>query len=272
MKRGKRKAPPGAYIYRIFLFSFVLIVIFWMIGRMSPSWIPGAVDIGVAVHPKDLPRDEAIPRAWTVPPVHQLSYGLGNGEASHIRSSYMEYQQQMNARRAGEGIWQHAPPQCRLDLRCAYEELAVLNESAVLPIAERFLDHARSHQLSASALARLIVTYVQTIRYRIVQDDPYGLVPPAIVVNSTGDCDSKGLLAIMLLRMADIDSVMLVSQTARHAMVGVGLPLGRDRIAHRGRSYAIVEVTYPNWPIGHMPPRYASRPDWRVVPIQFWAY
>jgi hypothetical protein len=79
-------------------------------------------------------------------------------------------------------------------------------------------------------------------------------------------------LAIMLLRMVDIDAVMLVSQTARHAMVGVGLPIGRDRITHRGRSYALVEVTYPNWPIGQMPPKYASRPDWRVVPIQFWAY
>ncbi len=159
-----------------------------------------------------------------------------------------------------------------MDLRCVYEELAVLNESAVLPIAERFLDHARSHQLSTSELARLIVTYVQSIRYRLVRNDPYGLVPPAIVVNSTGDCDSKGLLAIMLLRMAEIDAVMLVSQTARHAMVGVGLPLGQDRMAHRGRSYAITEVTYPNWPIGQMPPKYASRPDWRVVPIQFWAY
>ena len=249
MRRRKRRQPPGAYIYRIFLFSFVLIIVFWMIGRMSPSWHPGAVDIGVALHPEDLPRDEAIPRSWRVPPAHQLSYGLGKTEATHIRSSYVEYQQSMNARREGEGIWQHAPPQCRLDLRCAYEELAVLNESAVLPIAERVLNHGR-----------------------IVRDDPYGLVPPAIVVNSTGDCDSKGLLAIMLLRMADIDAVMLVSQTARHAMVGVGLPLGRDRIVHRGRSYAIVEVTYPNWPIGHMPPKYASRPDWRVVPIQFWAY
>jgi hypothetical protein len=272
MRRRKRKPPPGAYFYRIFLFSFVLIIIFWMIGRMSPTWTPGSIDMGVALHPEDLPRDEAIPRAWKVPPVHQLSYGLGTPEASQIRSSYADYQRRMNARREGEGIWQTAPPPCRLDLRCVYEELAIANESAVLPIAERFLNHARSRQLDASALARLIITYVQSIRYRIVKNDPYGLVPPAIVVNSTGDCDSKGLLAIMLLRMADIDAVMLVSQTARHAMVGVALPMGRDRIHHRGKSYAIVEVTYPNWPIGHMPPKYASRPDWSVVPIQFWAY
>ncbi len=92
-------------------------------------------------------------------------------------------------------------------------------------------------------LARLIVTYVQSIEYQRVKDDPYGLVPPALVVNSTGDCDSKGLLAVMLLRLVGIDAALLESNTARHAMVGVDLPMGSDRLWHRGRSYAVVEVT-----------------------------
>jgi hypothetical protein len=123
--------------------------------------------------------------------------------------------------------------------------------------------------MGAPELARLIVAYVQSIEYRLVKEDPYGLVPPAIVVNSSGDCDSKSLLAIMLLRTVGVDAVMLVSNTAQHAMVGVGLPLGRDRIPHRGRKYAAVEITHPNWPIGRMPPKLASHRDWQVVPVRF---
>ena len=102
-----------------------------------------------------------------------------------------------------------------------------------------------------------------------MKNDPYGLVPPALVVNSTGDCDSKGLLAMLLLRLVGIDAVLFESNIARHAMVGVGLPMGRDRMWHQGRAYAVVEVTATNWPIGRMPPRYASVGDWRVVPVRF---
>jgi hypothetical protein len=123
--------------------------------------------------------------------------------------------------------------------------------------------------MSAPELAGLIVAYVQSIEYRWVKEDPYGLVPPAVMVNESGDCDSKSLLAIMLLRTVGIDAVMLVSDNAQHAMVGVGLPLGRDRIAHRGRKYAAVEITHPNWPIGRMPPKLASHRDWHVVPVRF---
>ena len=155
------------------------------------------------------------------------------------------------------------------DLRCVYEELARSNGEAVVPIAERFLAHARSSQLDAPTLASLIVTYVQSIEYQRVKEDPYGLVPPALVVNSTGDCDSKGLLAVMLLRLVGIDAALLESNTARHAMVGVDLPMGSDRVWHRGRSYAVVEVTATNWPIGRMPPKYASFRDWKVVPVRF---
>jgi hypothetical protein len=155
------------------------------------------------------------------------------------------------------------------DLRCVYEELARSNGEAIVPIAQRFLTYARASGLDAPTLASLIVTYVQSIEYQRVKNDPYGLVPPALVVNSTGDCDSKGLLAVMLLKLVGIDATLLESSMARHAMVGVGLPMGRDRLWHRGRSYAVVEVTAGNWPIGRMPPNMASFHDWHVVPVRF---
>jgi hypothetical protein len=229
-----------------------------------------AVELGVALHPEDLAPDLAVPRVWEMPPtLHRLSYGLGAGEEAELVVSYDLFKERMQVRAHGNGYWHHAPLRCSGDLRCVYDELVEGSGDAVLPIAHRFVAHARARQIEIPTLARLIVTYVQSIEYRLVKDDPYGLVPPALVVNSTGDCDSKALLAVMLLRMVRIEAVIIESQAARHAMVGIGLPLGRDRIRHRGRSYAVVETTYRNWPIGRMPPKMASYRDWRVVPVRF---
>jgi hypothetical protein len=239
-----------------------------MISVVSETLKP--VDLGVALHPEDLPVNLAVPRTWQMRPhTHRLSYGLGVSEETEIVVSYDLYKAGMNVRPEGDGYRHQAPMRCLGDLRCVYEELARSNGEAVVPIAERFLTHARLSQFDAPKLASLIITYVQSIEYQLVKDDPYGLVPPALVVNSTGDCDSKGLLAMMLLRLVGIDAVLLESNMARHAIVGVGLPIGSDRMWHQGRSYAVVEVTATNWPIGRMPPKYASLRDWKVVPVRF---
>ena len=73
----------------------------------------------------------------------------------------------------------------------------------------------------------------------------------------------------MLLKLVGIDATLLESNMARHAMVGVGLPMGRDRLWLQGRSYAVVEITASNWPIGRMPPKMASFRDWQVVPVRY---
>jgi hypothetical protein len=227
------------------------------------------VDHGIVLHPEELAPEVAVPRLWRVSPLrHKLSYGLGVREEAEIVVAYALYKDSVRAVRKGNGYLHHAPPQCRGDLRCVYDDLVTNNADAIRPIAERLLFHAREKQLSALELARLIVSYVQSIEYRMVDEDAYGLVPPAILVNSSGDCDSKALLAIVLLKSAGIDAAMLVSNTAQHAMVGVGLPMGKDRLRHRGRDYAVVEVTQSDWPIGRMPPKWTSFRDWYVVPLR----
>jgi hypothetical protein len=188
-------------------------------------------------------------------------------EERAIRDAYDLYKEALQVEFKGDGYWHVAPPECRQDLRCVYDLLFRINAPAVSPIAERFLEYAHSQQLSPGSLAQVVVSYVQAIEYSRVTDDPYGLVPPAVVVNSFGDCDSKALLAVMLLRMVGIDAVIVSSDLARHAMLGVDSRGGRDRLRHLGRTYAFVEITAPRWPIGHVPPRYRTYRDWRVVPF-----
>lgn len=241
------------------LFAFLLAWFALLLGlggsRLSLPF--EVVDVGVALHPPQLPPSRAVSRLWSVPPTHRLGYGLGEPQRNGIVASYDRIKHRYRGTELPHDVFDRI-----------YAGLVRTNRTAIQPIAERFRELQASRRLDAAELAQVIVTYVQDVPYRIPEEDAFGLMPPALVVNTTGDCDSKALLALMLLRSLDIEAILLVSDSARHAMLGVAVPLGDDRRRYQGRTYAITEVTQPNWPIGHMPPRYASAPDWRVSPVR----
>jgi len=230
---------------------------------------PGLIDLGVALHPEDLDPGLATPRDWSVPPDHRFGYALGKTEADGIRDRYARYKRRMRVRATSRGFTHHPPSHCRDGLRCVYNDLIRSNQAAVLPIAQRFLDFGRSRGMTTPQLVRVIVTWVQNISYRVPDEDPYGINPPALVAEEHwGDCDSKSLLAIMLLRMVGVNAVILESRAAEHSLVGVHLPVAGDRVELRGQSWAVVEVTQPNWPLGRMPPPYRNVRDWRLIRLR----
>ena len=54
----------------------------------------------------------------------------------------------------------------------------------------------------------LVVGFVQNITYRLPTEDTaaFGMLPPAIVVaDGSGDCDSKALLAVVILLQLNVD-------------------------------------------------------------------
>jgi hypothetical protein len=109
---------------------------------------------------------------------------------------------------------------------------------------------------------------VQGIHYAVPDDQPFGVLPPALVpAQNRGDCDSKALLAAMLLRQVGIDAVVLSSERLGHAALGVALPGPGDHFEHEGRRYRYAEVTSPGWPIGMVPPKYDLPRLWTVMPL-----
>src|SRR6201999_3184582 len=110
-------------------------------------------------------------------------------------------------------------------------------------------------RLDALQTATLVVAFVQSIQYE-VPDEPLGLLPPALVAaERRGDCDSKSLLALVLLKELGIDAVMLESDAQHHAMLGVALPAPGTSITVQGRRYAFTECTGTGWAIGQIDPR-----------------
>jgi hypothetical protein len=112
------------------------------------------------------------------------------------------------------------------------------------------------------------LSFVQSIPYELLRSDGSGYRPPLAVLSAdSGDCDSKAMLAVMLLRHLGLDAVMLSSDRLAHAAVGIALPGPGPVWRYRGREYRYAEVTTEGWPIGRMPPQHNIPRLWSVLPL-----
>ncbi|WP_224247361.1 hypothetical protein [Hyalangium gracile] len=240
-------------------------------SESSPS--PPVTDLGMVLAPPGTPLGQAQTYVWSVeglkPSRHQVVYGLGPSLIEKIEEDDEALGRRMHFRALSRDRFTfRAPPECRVDMRCIYEELMRMNPEPVEELGERFLAFTRARQLSAAQAAELIIGFVQRIKYELPElEVPFGVTPPALVpARNSGDCDSKALLAVMLLRQVGIDAVVLFSDPLAHAAVGIGLPGSGTTLRHGGRSWRYAEVSVEGWPIGLIPPRYDKPRLWTVVP------
>jgi hypothetical protein len=230
-------------------------------------------DLGIALIPLATSAYEARTYEWRVkgldPARHQLRYGLGASLAETLEREHVKYGQQLNYRTVGNRKFTYrAPPGCQDDLRCIYDELMRSNARPVRELGDLFAEYIRVNRLSQPQAADLIIGFVQRIQYELPPDGvPFGIYPPALVpAKNRGDCDSKAVLAVMLLRQVGIDAVILYSAPLAHAAVGVGLPGSGTSLRLGGRGYRYAEVTNEGWPIGMIPPAHDKPHLWTVLP------
>jgi hypothetical protein len=231
------------------------------------------VDLGVHSHPLSFTPSKPTLHDWTAhrlrPPAYRVGYGLAPNEAAAIHQAFQDYARSVNYRDLGGERFQWSPRfGCGHDMACVFEELASRNWPAVKPIARRFRSHASQSGMNSLQAAEMVISFVQDIRYDNPKREPFGLLPPALVMSeSRGDCDSKALLALMILEDLNVSSLLISSEAHRHTMLGVALPASGRSFEHRGRRYAFVECTAKGAPIGHMDPSLLRPNDWRAVPV-----
>lgn len=232
-----------------------------------------ALDLGLVLLPPGTSPQRARDYDWRAdsiqPPEHHVSYGLGTALARTLTDEHAELGRRLHYRSLGrERFSFNAPPGCSADMRCIYEELMRTNAEPVRALGDRFVDSIRERGLDAAQATQLIIGFVQSIQYELPEQDAFGIVPPALVpAENRGDCDSKAVLAVMLLRQVGIDAVVLYSDPLSHAAVGVGLPGKGTALRHAGRSYQYAEVTAEGWPLGMIPPQYDKPRLWKVLPL-----
>src|SRR5262249_24992152 len=154
-----------------------------------------------------------------------------------IHDALRAYARKVQYKDDGGGAFRWVPPPgCAKDMHCIFENLAKESQPAILHIIDLFLERQSDMPLSSMDLATLIVSFVQSIPYEIPKDEPFGVLPPALVVaDRKGDCDSKALLAHMMLDALGVDSVIVTSEGHRHSMLGIALPAQGTRFRHAGR-------------------------------------
>jgi hypothetical protein len=277
-------SPPFAKALALMILAALVLAIYvgldqgWL-GPLSPegtdpsSSVPTA-DLGTVLIPSTTPPGRALMYVWSVntlePPRYQLGYGLGAALVNALEREHQELGARLYFRPLSRDRFTYrAPPHCGTDMRCVYEELMRTNTEPVRQLGEPFLEFIRTHQLSSTQAANLIIGFVQRIHYELPDKNvPFGVIPPALVpAKDRGDCDSKALLAVMLLRQAGIDAVLLYSDPLAHAAVGVGLPGRGTALQHGGRAWRYAELSTEGWPIGMIPPQYDKPRLWTVLPL-----
>jgi hypothetical protein len=236
--------------------------------------VGSTVELGVAAFPDGTKTDHAALHAWTAksvrPPSYKLGYAIAPSEEQALKDAFRKYARAVRFKPGDGGRFSWTPPRgCAGDLRCVLEELADKSRDSVAPIAAIFKRRAKDAKLNSLEIASLIVGFVQFIRYEIPKEEPFGLLPPTLVVSQKrGDCDSKALLGHMLLRDMGISSVVISSVAHRHAMLGIALPAPGTTFTVEGTRYAYTELTAKGSPIGHINPELLRPNDWRTVSVR----
>src|SRR5262249_11465237 len=159
----------------------------------------------LAAYPSGTPAARATKHTWLArrlnPTVYRLGYALSPGEADGVYADLQGFARKVGYQTEGKDRFRWRPPSgCADGLGCVYQAIAARSVADVEPIAARFRARGQDAHLSTMDLAQLVVTFVQAIPYEIPEQEPFGVLPPALVASRRkGDCDSKALLAHMIL-------------------------------------------------------------------------
>jgi len=229
--------------------------------------------LGDALVPGDLDPENARRYAWRKRvQAYELGYGVSTEVHRNVEQDFDDLARRFDYV-AGDGMnftWV-PPPNCRSkEWECVFSALAHDNADNIAPLTELFRKRSQAENLDARQLTELVVSFVQNIKYRLPTEESaaFGLIPPTMVVSEgNGDCDSKALLAVIILRQLGIDANVLLASGLGHASLGVALPATGRKFTLNRTKYAFVEVTTPGWAIGTVPPEYDVANAWKVIPV-----
>ena len=95
----------------------------------------------------------------------------------------------------------------------------------------------------------------------------YGVQTPVeFAYNLEGDCDTRVLLLMLILRQYGYDARMVWSSFYGHAVLGLDLPApGKAFVWAEGRKFYLWETTAQNWQLGQIGPEYNNLSHWMLM-------
>jgi hypothetical protein len=231
------------------------------------------VDLGIASSPPGTPTVSPASYRWTArdlnPNRYKAGYALSPEEARKVQAALDAFARKVQYRPINDTSFTWVPPaNCEDDMRCVFADMYRSNRDDVRALAARFKNRVAEANLDAMQAASLVVSFVQAVRYEIPKEEPFGILPPALVLSQQrGDCDSKAFLAQMILHELGIESMLISSQAHKHTMLGIALPVQGTTFTYGGTRYAFTECTAEGSPIGHVNAELLHPNDWKAVPV-----
>ncbi len=158
-----------------------------------------------------------------------------------------------------------------------YQEAYNKNYFRVNDVYNYFKKMSDSGKYSAYELANTVIHFIQIIPYErpmnIAEKDSGTNIldyfsPNEIADYKMGDCDSKSLFMVIILRRLGFDAILFHSAKYGHVMAGININATGNYLVLDGKKYYFIESTYPDWKIGDLPPNMNDVSKWRVVPIK----
>ncbi len=235
----------------------------------DPLALGDATAIATVLVPATAPSESAFQYTF---PLDWKKYALAYGIDDDVRRAVVESEEalgrQLSFVKGEQGNFRWTPTDaCEPEpWECVYRAEAKDNRRFIQPIAQAFARYQQAHGLDTRTTVELVFSWVQHITYRAPNDEPFGVLPATrVAAEGWGDCDSKTLLAALVLDELGVETVVLHSQQLKHAALGVALPGSGPSWTWRGRRFQYLEVTSPGWPVGSLPPEVNVPALWRVI-------
>ncbi|MBN2545909.1 MAG: hypothetical protein JXB50_08935 [Spirochaetes bacterium] len=158
-----------------------------------------------------------------------------------------------------------------------YQDMYNKNYYRVNNVYDYFKSLSAESKMSSYQLANSVMKCIQIIPY----ERPKNVInanngsktldfftPNEVADWKQGDCDTKSLFMVIILRRLGYDAIMLHSSYYGHAMVGININASGSFIVYNNKKYYFIESTYPNWKIGDLPPQMGDVNKWNPIPIQ----
>lgn len=262
------------------------VLLFALLSCTIIAFAERSLDLGVVTYPdkgnghgtlRSTQSFQEWREASVAPALNRMGYALSEAEQVRIQQTVNQFARETNylSLKGVDGFYWRPPISCLKAIKqrgdnqewCIYRFFASTSEKSIWPVAKRLIDRGRAGGFNQLQMASFIVSYVQAIPYQLQTKQPFGVLPPSLVAyEMQGDCDSKVLLAHMLLYAAGIRSILLVSNAHHHAVLGVALAVPGHHVDWQGVRYAMTELT-AKMPLGQIDPRMLSPADWRPVAV-----
>jgi hypothetical protein len=159
-----------------------------------------------------------------------------------------------------------------------YIDMYKKNYYRVNQVTDWFKEKAKTEKWSSYDLAVNVIKALQSIVYgspEKLAEKPADasaitlgfFTPNEVAYYNSGDCDTKSLFIVLILKRLGYDALMLYSEVYSHAMVGLAINATGTYASYKGKKYYFVESTYPGWAIGQVSEDWNDLSNWYILPI-----